>query len=981
MPASNPTIENRVIRGNTYRNPMLRHACCTWLVWLLFASFANAQALRVFELQNGPAKPRVQCLLQHPDGYLLVGTRSGLYAFYGNRFSRLTLDSSLGTMDITAMGKTAGGEIWIGLQNGRLARLTGNSGIALDFEEGHFNAPVTDIMADSLGRVWCATGGEGVYVFSQARWYNINNDDGLSDNYVYDLLSAPGGVVLAATDAGVNALLFTAGKKRVQALTLRDGLADNITTVVTALPDGSFLAGHDENGLTRLELQGGLLRVLPDSIPWNYGRVLALAVAGSEVYVCTADSGVQVRPLSRLRATTALPGLSAGYQLALADNHGNLWLGGGQQLALSLYPKMRLVRPLSAATAGSIHALLTDRSGNTWYAVEHQLYCMGPDGRLQAKPLSLPIPPHQAAVTALYQDSTGTIWIGTMGNGIWLLQPATGRMRPFQESPALRKGSILSIRGRNNRVWVSSLEGAVLCERLAEEAGDGFPLYTCRPPADINSIGTNYIYDILTDSRGRTWFATDGKGITLLDRGRYVHFTEKEGLGNDVVYGLAEDGVGRVWANVLNSGLYFYDAEGRWRHFSEPQGLSGNIISSLLADAQGNVVALGRQVLDVIHARSLGVTSYTAAQGLGVLSSDMHAASMLPDGAILVVTDKGIQRVQTQGPPALPRAYIESVELFLNRISWQQGQQFAAEENNIGIHFDAVHLVQPESVKFQYMLEGLGKTWITTRDRYVNFPKLPPGQYTLKVRASVSNQFALSPVAAYHFTIARPYWQRWWFILLATTGLAALVLALIRYRDRQREHVQQLRQAHLQSQLETLRSQVSPHFFFNSLNTLMSLIEENPKQALQYTAHLSDFFRKVVQIRNEEKILLEEELRLVEDYLFIQQQRFGAGIQLSNKLNADTLHQKKIAPLTLQLLVENAIKHNAFTGQQPLHISLHEQEGYLHVSNNRREKMGREPGAGMGLQNIRHRYALLTAQPLQVHADEAHFRVSIPLLD
>ncbi|HSR39553.1 MAG TPA: histidine kinase, partial [Phnomibacter sp.] len=324
--------------------------------------------------------------------------------------------------------------------------------------------------------------------------------------------------------------------------------------------------------------------------------------------------------------------------------------------------------------------------------------------------------------------------------------------------------------------------------------------------------------------------------------------------------------------------------------------------------------------------------------------------------------------------------YIESVELFLNDIDWLSRRQFGSDENNLGIHFNAVNLMHPEKLRFQYMLEGLGNTWITTSDRYVNFPKLPPGTYHFKVRASVNNQFMLAPVAIYTFTIDKPVWQRWWFLALATLLLSGIIIAIIRYRDHQRESVQALRQAHLQSQLETLRSQVSPHFFFNSLNTLMSLIDEDKKQALQYTAHLSDFFRRIVQLRNEDLILMKEELELVEDYLFIQRQRFGNGIQLHNKLNEEVMHSKKIAPLTLQLLIENAIKHNAFTEQQPLHITLHTERDYLVVSNNKQQKIGKEPGTGMGLQNIKHRYRLLTMQEVLVHDDLHYFRISLPLL-
>lgn len=929
-------------------------------------------------MQNGSVTHRVQRLVQHPLGFLLVGTQTGLYSFNGAALTKINLDTAIGSNSITAIGILKNGQVWIGFQNGQLGRLMPNSVQLLQYEEGHFKVPVTDILQDKDGRIWCATGGEGIYCYQNKKWYNLNTDDGLSDNYVYDLLLTSRNQLLAATDAGVNQVQLHGQQKRISFLSASRGLSDNMTTSLVELPDESILAGHEQNGYSLLYAKANGLQLAFANKQWPFGRVNALQVTLPYIYAVTADSGLLYARIADTLSFAPVPGMNTCNQTAVADQEGNLWAAAAGEIVATRYPEQRLLVKADMANDNAVHALLTDRNGNVWYGYHNQIYEVVAASGKRRQIAALPTPALQTEITALHQDEAGIIWIGTMGHGIWLLQPGRPSLTALNKVLASSENNVLSISGKGNLVWVSSLEATA--SYSTQLAGGEWPAYTRHPLAEVNSIGTNYIYDIFIDSRGRTWFATDGKGITMMDGTRYVHFSEKEGLGNDVAYSVVEDGKGRVWVNVLNGGLYYYGTDNRWHHFAEAQGLSTSNVSSLTADAAGNVIAISANGFDVIQSGTLAVKQLGAAEGIGKPSADMHSTTALPNGSIALITDKGLQQVRTDTRFGPPNVYIESVELFLNAIDWQLLHRFGSDENNLGIHFNAVNLMHPEQLRFQYMLEGLGNTWITTSDRYVNFPKLPPGTYHFKVRASSNKQFTLSPVVIYTFTIEKPLWQRWWFLVLATLLLAGIIIGIIRYRDQQRESVQALKQAHLQSQLETLRSQVSPHFFFNSLNTLMSLIDEDKKQALQYTAHLSDFFRRIVQLRNEDAILLKEELELVEDYLFIQRQRFGNGIQLHNKLNEDVMLSKKIAPLTLQLLVENAIKHNAFTEQQPLHITLHTEKEYLVVSNNKQQKIGKEPGTGMGLQNIKHRYRLLTMQEVLVHDDLHYFRISLPLL-
>ena len=176
-----------------------------------------------------------------------------------------------------------------------------------------------------------------------------------------------------------------------------------------------------------------------------------------------------------------------------------------------------------------------------------------------------------------------------------------------------------------------------------------------------------------------------------------------------------------------------------------------------------------------------------------------------------------------------------------------------------------------------------------------------------------------------------------------------------------------------------LRNQVNPHFLFNSFNTLITTIEEDPARAVEYTEQLSDFFRNIVTYRDKDVISLAEELNLLETYLYLQKKRYGDNLRLimPEVVPGNFL----VPPLTLQLLMENAIKHNAVSRDTPLQVELTIKEQYLEVKNNKNARMSKEKGAGMGLQNIVSRYGMLSNKPVIIEDGLESFSVSLPRLN
>lgn len=189
----------------------------------------------------------------------------------------------------------------------------------------------------------------------------------------------------------------------------------------------------------------------------------------------------------------------------------------------------------------------------------------------------------------------------------------------------------------------------------------------------------------------------------------------------------------------------------------------------------------------------------------------------------------------------------------------------------------------------------------------------------------------------------------------------------------------ELERHYVSSQLEGLRNQVNPHFLFNSLNTLIYLIPEDQTKAVNFVQKLSKVYRYVLESRDAKVIPLEEELEYLNAYVFLLKERFGQNLQVKIG-DFKSEKQIQIVPLTLQMLFENAIKHNVISTEKPLNIEVFGENGHLVVRNNLQRKNQVMDSTGVGLQNIKDRYRMLTDKPVEIIASQQYFTVILPKL-
>lgn len=219
-------------------------------------------------------------------------------------------------------------------------------------------------------------------------------------------------------------------------------------------------------------------------------------------------------------------------------------------------------------------------------------------------------------------------------------------------------------------------------------------------------------------------------------------------------------------------------------------------------------------------------------------------------------------------------------------------------------------------------------------------------------------------------------------IYILVFGIFAVYEAVYYFKQYRQaiQETERLKTAQVQTQLENLRNQISPHFLFNSLNTLMNLIPKDQERAMSYLSKLSKFYRYTVSNQDESLISIQTEVENARTFSDLLKERFGENINI--EIDCTLGKGKMILPLSLQLLIENAVKHNIVSKSKPLNINIKcTEERYLNIENNLQRKIQAVTSTGIGLENIKKRFAYLTDRKVIIQESKTHYLISLPLID
>lgn len=720
----------------------------------------------------------VNILFQDRTGFMWFGTNKGLFRFDGINYKHYTKADSLADDHVTAIAQDSLGRIWTGHQNGALSFL--ENGILRTFEtrEGSAVEPVSDILFDSKGNMWFSTLNDGLYYYTQGRLYRIDQEEGLPDLFIYDLFEDPQGNVWAGTDGGIAICSLRDRKVSIRVINADDGLPDVIIKKIRLLQADTISLATEDAGIFNYNFKTGKFKMM---IPqaWSYGAVSDFIIKENQVWISAPRKGLVVfdRNLKQTKLFNHNEAQSfLSVNALLKDAEGNIWTGSKTGVSRTLGDAVEHFASLEPARDLNILALTVDQEDRIWFSNSEGLFMMKPHQHNGAVIIEKKLENtafEAATIISLYVDPTGFIWAGLYGNGLLRISPVTGQIKHFNKE--LRNGNILSITGKGNTVWLATLGGSTSI--IFSEGG-----YTIRNYGSSDGLSSDFIYQVFIDSQDRTWFATDGKGVSMLDEKGFHHFDE--GLASTVVYGFAEDANKNIWVSSQDNGVYLFDGN---KFVVAPDiKLRDNTIQSLVSDQQGNLIAIHNFGIDVYDPQQKQMRYWGEETGIRDKHPNLNAVAKDRNGQVYIGTSMGILKFSLRNDRAIPipKPAIDAVRIYDDPIDISTPPQLSYDQNNVTVHYLGFWYQNSQNLNYLYKLENYDLEWISTRNQNVTYSRLPPGDYVFKVKVSDTENFSYATESSLAFSISPPFWRTGAFFVFVLALVVIGTYSFIKFRER-----------------------------------------------------------------------------------------------------------------------------------------------------------------------------------------------------
>lgn len=949
--------------------------CC---LFLPLAAFSQVPYFKAVLLNRENPALSINQVAFASNGFLWAATSEGLYRSDGIEHQLFLIDSLKGIQAATCLYEDKQGVIWAGYKNGLIANIQGDSIRILNSKEGFPKKAITSINADIHGALWFTTAGEGVYFYSNNRFYNINSDDGLNDDYCYTSAPDGAGNMWIGTDQGLALCTSNIHQKVIRQVRTANGLPDEIIRKIV-MSDTMMYVGTQEKGVWAMSIRNfSVYNLFPDNF-WKYGAINDMMKNNNtgELWIASESGGIlyQYKSGERLQSYTTFDKFKFGVANSIAaDLQGNVWMATSAGLFRSHGMWLTFLNRLNDIEIKDVHELTFLKDGRIVFSERNLLRMLSAEDNT-LKTIEIPITRSNIGISGLYADDAGYLWVGTLGDGLYRINPDTKQILRIKIPENYT--SILSIAGIKDQIWLGTFGGA-LCIHLAERNTSN-PAYTITEYAHQKELGNYSVYVVYVDAKNRIWFGTDQNGIVYFENGAF-HIPSNGVFNGKTVYSITGDSLGNIWFTMADEGLVLWNNQ-EFKIFNRLQGIRELNITSVAVLTSDRLAIVHKRGIDILNYRNQTVMYLGADNNLDNLNPEINSSTTDSKGRWWFGSEKGLVVLNPILLKHDPTPKLSNLQLITGAGIMASATQhtFSYQNNTLTFEYAATWFTNPNRILYQYKLDGLNKEWIDTRDKKQVFPNLAPGNYTFRIRAAIDRTFTNADEKTFSFVVEKPFWRTNWFYVITTLTSLAIIYWLLHERDKRVKRYQQLRNEAIRFQFETLRNQVNPHFLFNSFNTLISLIEENKDMAVEYVEKLSEFFRNIVNFKDKNTITVGEELKIASAYFFLQQKRYSGNLILEVN-EAGVYTDFRVVPMVLQMLLENAIKHNEVSSLHKLTLSIAFDAERIVVRNNINQKRHKEESTGTGLQNIKDRYRLLTDKAVIIENHEKEFIVSLPLL-
>jgi ligand-binding sensor domain-containing protein/anti-sigma regulatory factor (Ser/Thr protein kinase) len=888
--------------------------------------------MRNYTVKDGVAQSQVYALLQDSRGYLWMGTRGGgLTRFDGLNFKTFSQKEGLANNYIYKIKEDSNADLWIGTANG-LAFYNGNR--FKHFYPLNAETPVfiQDIDIVSPSEIWLASS-IGILLFDGKSFRNISEELGRSKEIVNAVFVSKSSVYVG-TGKGLFAL-----KRNQQGFSIRDlgeksRYMRNAITCIKEDKTGKLWIGtygdgvyvKQNNSFSRIDLKQELYKQTILDIYFDHQ---------GNCWFATLQKGVCMYAQSEksFQFIAEAEGLSNNHVRSICqDNALNFWFGTSGGGVCHYFGKQFTHYDQKNGLAGNfIYSVHKDYFGNLWIGNSDQGVSMLKDKKFTNYNATNGF--LSTKIKTIISDSSGKVYFGTEGKGVYVFDGENftslrGINSHYVRALAFDKGGDL---------WIATA-GHGLLKYSKINGKENVLMFTV-----ADGMLENRLTSLHIDKRGRIWYGTEnnGLGYVLNDVPSKQFVRKKNGLPSNLIRSLTEDQQGNLFVGTAGSGVGFfslYTNNKNIKSFTLADGLRSLNVYLLTIDVKNNLIIGSETGLDYVYLNEnrniQQIKHYGRGDGFLGIETCQNAVCKDNDGTIWFGTIQGLSHFNPQHllkNDFEPITRITDVKLFYIPIhktayksaieTWNTVQKLNLphDQNHLSFDFFAVNFSNPEGVKYQWKLEGFDENWspINT-EKSIVYSNLNPGKYTFLVRASNEDGVWNKIPTKLEIEIETPFWRTWWFILSSVLLTLLILVMLVRWRIKRIQlkaiEVQQkiqLEKEVLELEQKALRLQMNPHFIFNALNSIQSLIGSgNEQQARYFLAKFSRLMRQILANSRTTTITLEEEISTLENYLLIEKfctgDRFDYSISCSDQLEKDYI---QIPPMLIQPFVENAIKH------------------------------------------------------------------------
>ncbi|QEC68420.1 hypothetical protein FRZ67_14315 [Panacibacter ginsenosidivorans] len=609
------------------------------------------------------------------------------------------------------------------------------------------------------------------------------------------------------------------------------------------------------------------------------------------------------------------------------------------------------------------------------------------------------------SVPDMMEDSKGNIWIVTR-DFIYQYDQQKNKLVLITQPPpytsTLKSNYFIHIaEDKEGKAWIASERNGVFCY---DESNKTWDHYYNNATDSKHLLPSNIIKGLVVDATGRIWIGGTRGCFGYYDKtlGRFisldVNAKPSSKVSDNRVFSLFADSNGDVWAGT-DAGLSFYNTHEAFPKLNTiidaEAGLMGNMITSIREDKKGDIWCSSASGVCRITKGTYNVTSYGARDGITANTGDNNLYAFR-NGNMAIFSSAGYYVFNPaeadlksyKVPLTITSFKIDDKEQFFNStITAGKRYTIPSNANVVSFEYAALDLVRPDKQEYTYMLEGFDKDWVNAgKRRYAGYANLPGGDYTFKVKSTNKPGHWDSAIISIPIHVEEPFYKTWWFFVLLAIIIANSTYIFYRYKLKKQQQIMQLsgKADALEKEkalvmYESLKQHLNPHFLFNSLTSLSSLIRFDQKLAVDFLDGLSKIYRYILKSRDRETVPLMEEIKFVETFIQLQQTRFEKGLVVNINV-PEEYYTYKIAPVTLQNLIENAIKHNIIDEDSPLIIDILIEDEYIVVKNNLQKKNFLETSNKQGLLNMKSLYNFLSHKPIIIEGTDQYFFVKVPLI-